>query len=186
MDRNTPAIGKGLHQVPPTEKLPAPLVQRTDVLGPFDYVQTKVVPLRAEHLERHRIVAYNKNSNMNWAFDLLRTQVLQTMEENGWRTLAITSPTPAAGKTVLAINLAMSIAHHTNKTALLVDFDLRRPRSAAPLACRWTGRSMTCWPTRRGLRRCWSTRRCHVSWCCRPGNRSRCPPRCCPRPRWAT
>lgn len=133
MDRNTPAIGKGLHQVPPAEKLPAPLVQRTDVLGPFDYVQTKVVPLRAEHLERHRIVAYNKNSNMNWAFDLLRTQVLQTMEENGWRTLAITSPTPAAGKTVLAINLAMSIAHHTNKTALLVDFDLRRPRVGSTL-----------------------------------------------------
>jgi hypothetical protein len=50
------------------------------------------------------------------------------MEENGWRTLAITSPTPEAGKTVLAINLAMSIAHHTTKTALLVDFDLRRPK----------------------------------------------------------
>jgi hypothetical protein len=36
-----------------------------------------VVPLRADHLERHRIVAYNKNSNMNGPIDLLRTQVLQ-------------------------------------------------------------------------------------------------------------
>jgi protein-tyrosine kinase len=87
-----------------------------------------VVPLCAEHLERQRIVAFNKNSNMGWAFDLLRTQVLKTMEENGWRTLAITSPTPESGKTVLAINLAMSIAHYTTKTALLVDFDLRRPK----------------------------------------------------------
>jgi protein-tyrosine kinase len=86
------------------------------------------VPLSAEHLERQRIVAFNKNSTMGWAFDLLRTQVLKTMEENGWRTLAITSPTPEAGKTVLAINLAMSIAHYTTKTALLVDFDLRRPK----------------------------------------------------------
>jgi capsular exopolysaccharide synthesis family protein len=84
--------------------------------------------LCAEHLERQRIVAFNKNSNMGWAFDLLRTQVLKTMEENGWRTLAITSPTPESGKTVLAINLAMSIAHYTTKTALLVDFDLRRPK----------------------------------------------------------
>lgn len=97
-------------------------------LNALSYVQTKVVPLRPEHLERHRIVAYNKNSNMGGAFDLLRTQVLKIMEENGWRTLAITSPTPGAGKTVLAINLAMSIAHHTTKTALLVDFDLRRPK----------------------------------------------------------
>ncbi|MVV48689.1 protein tyrosine kinase [Pseudomonas sp. PB120] len=96
-------------------------------LNALSYKQTKVVPLRLDHLERHRIVAYNKNSNLSGAFDLLRTQVLKIMEENGWRTLAITSPTPEAGKTVLAINLAMSIAHHTTKTALLVDFDLRRP-----------------------------------------------------------
>lgn len=102
-------------------------------LNALNYVQTKVVPLRAEHLERHRIVAYNKNSSMGWAFDLLRTQILKTMEENGWRTLAITSPTPEAGKTVLAINLAMSIAHYTTKTALLVDFDLRRPKVGAYL-----------------------------------------------------
>jgi Mrp family chromosome partitioning ATPase len=102
--------------------------EQAATLNALSYVQTRVVPLRAEHLERHRIVSYNKNSNMGWAFDLLRTQVLKIMEENGWRTLAITSPTPEAGKTVLAINLAMSIAHHTTKTALLVDFDLRRPK----------------------------------------------------------
>jgi hypothetical protein len=55
------------------------------------------------------------------------------MEENGWRTLAITSPTPEAGKSVVAINLAMSIAQQTNKTAMLVDFDLRRPKIGAYL-----------------------------------------------------
>jgi protein-tyrosine kinase len=104
------------------------LTGKSSELGALNYVQTKVVPLCAEHLERQRIVAFNKNSNMGWAFDLLRTQVLKTMEENGWRTLAITSPTPKSGKTVLAINLAMSIAHYTTKTALLVDFDLRRPK----------------------------------------------------------
>jgi protein-tyrosine kinase len=97
-------------------------------IGKLSYDQTRVVPLRAGHLERQRIVAHKKSAEMGWAFDLLRTQVLKAMEENGWRTLAITSPTPEAGKTVVAINLAMSIAHHTTKTALLVDFDLRRPK----------------------------------------------------------
>lgn len=110
-----------------SSKAMTPTAQSTG-LNALSYVQTKVVPLRPAHLERNRIVAYNKNSNMGGAFDLLRTQVLKIMEENGWRTLAITSPTPEAGKTVVAINLAMSIAHHTTKTALLVDFDLRRPK----------------------------------------------------------
>jgi protein-tyrosine kinase len=34
------------------------------------------------------------------------------------------------GKTVVAINLAISISHHTGKTAMLVDFDLRKPKIA--------------------------------------------------------
>lgn len=97
------------------------------------YKQTRVVKLQAEHLEKNRIVAFNKNDPKSMVFDLLRTHVLQKMEENGWRTLAITSPTPEAGKTVVAINLAMSIAQQTNKTAMLVDFDLRRPRIGAYL-----------------------------------------------------
>jgi len=131
MDRIKPAVGNNIHQVTPGTPQalsPAPGTALAEVPGQFDYVNTKVVPLRADHLERNRIVAYNKNSNMNGPIDLLRTQVLRAMDENGWRTLAITSPTPEAGKTMLAINLAMSIAHHTTKTALLVDFDLRRPK----------------------------------------------------------
>ena len=78
--------------------------------------------------KNNRIVALNKSDLNSVSFDLLRTQVLQKMEENGWRTLAIVSPVPECGKTVVAINLAMSIAHHTTKTAMLVDFDLRKPK----------------------------------------------------------
>jgi capsular exopolysaccharide synthesis family protein len=99
-----------------------------DELVDIRYVYTRVVKLRREHLEKSRIVAFNKNDPKSITFDLLRTHVLQKMEENGWRTLAITSPTPESGKTVVAINLAMSIAQQTNKTTMLVDFDLRRPK----------------------------------------------------------
>jgi protein-tyrosine kinase len=97
-------------------------------LDDVNYTHTSVVKLNAEHLEKYRIIASNKNNAMSMHFDLLRTLVLQKMEEKGWRTLAITSPTPEAGKSVVAINLAMSIAQQTNKTAMLVDFDLRRPK----------------------------------------------------------
>jgi capsular exopolysaccharide synthesis family protein len=52
------------------------------------------------------------------------------MEENNWRSIAIISPTATAGKTVVAINLAISIAKLPQRTAMLVDFDLRRPSVA--------------------------------------------------------
>ena len=99
----------------------------------ISYKQTRVVKLQMEHLGKNRIFAFSKNNAMSMNIDLLRTQVLQKMKENGWRTLAITSPTPEAGKTVVAINLAMSIAQQTDKTAMLVDFDLRRPKIGAYL-----------------------------------------------------
>jgi len=97
------------------------------------YAQTAVVSLDPAHLERHRVVSHQKTHPASWAFDVLRTQVLQKMDENGWRTLAITSPGVESGKTTVAINLAMSIAQQTQRTALLVDFDLRRPSVAKSL-----------------------------------------------------
>lgn len=132
MERIKLAIEKARRQAQPGPQGEAPkarvVAMQAQELGELNYVQTKVVPLSAEHLERNRIIAYNKNASQGRAFDLLRTQVLKAMEDNGWRTLAITSPSAEAGKSVLAINLAMSIAHYTTKTALLVDFDLRRPK----------------------------------------------------------
>ena len=94
------------------------------------YEQTRIVTLNHEHLAKNRIVAFNKNNNLSLGFDILRTQVIKKMEKNGWNTIAITSPIPACGKTMVSINLAMSIAHHTNRTSMLVDFDLRRPSVA--------------------------------------------------------
>lgn len=108
-------------------------IRREVALGdtsPVHYTQTAVVSMDAAHLDRHRVVSHQKTHPASWAFDVLRTQVLQKMDENGWRTLAITSPSVESGKTVVAINLAMSIAQQTNRTALLVDFDLRRPSVA--------------------------------------------------------
>jgi len=91
------------------------------------YEQTRVVKLDPEVLAKNRIVSFNKNDHLSLGFDILRTQVINKMQERGWRTMAITSPTQGCGKSVVSINLAMSIAHHTNTTTMLVDFDLRRP-----------------------------------------------------------
>jgi capsular exopolysaccharide synthesis family protein len=134
MERIKIAVEKAREQAA-AQQLPAGNEALKTAESPFEkdfptinYSKTKIVELDLEHLERHRIVAYNKNHPSNWMFDILRTRVLQRMVENGWRTLAVTSPSPEAGKTVVSINLAMSIAHQTRHTAMLVDFDLRRPK----------------------------------------------------------
>jgi protein-tyrosine kinase len=115
----------------------AALSQRTSPLKEsseeINYTHTRVVDIQYEHLEKNRIVAINKSDPKSMVFDLLRTQVLQKMEENNWHTLAITSATPESGKSVISINLAISISQQIDKTALLVDFDLRRPKIATYL-----------------------------------------------------
>jgi capsular exopolysaccharide synthesis family protein len=98
-----------------------------------DGALVELLPLDPYHLEQHRIVGLHQGNPMRQSFDLLRTQVLQRMQEHGWRTIAVTSPSMQSGKTVVSINLALSIAHHPSKSALLVDFDLRRPRVASYL-----------------------------------------------------
>lgn len=126
----------------PAPTAPAAAAQQADALASgaieVNYTQTEIVRLDRATLERNRIVAFEKTNPDNWVYDVLRTQVLQKMDEKGWRTLAITSPTVGSGKTVTAINLAISIAHHTQRTAMLVDFDLRRPRVGTYLGVRKT------------------------------------------------
>jgi len=91
------------------------------------------VPLLGEmslnwsHLEQHRIVAHNVADPRAKVFDSLRTQVLQVMDQKKWQFLAITSPTKGCGKTVTAINLALSIARQPERSVLLVDLDLQKP-----------------------------------------------------------
>lgn len=118
--------GFATKQNKPTGNLPT----TNDALASIVYSETAVVGLDPAVLENNRIVAQNKHDPASWVFDSLRTQVLQKMEENNWRTIAIVSPTPESGKSVVGINLAISIAQQPQKTVMLVDFDLRKPRVA--------------------------------------------------------
>jgi protein-tyrosine kinase len=83
--------------------------------------------LDSAHLQSQRIVAYDGKDFRSRHFDMLRTEILQSMDMKGWRTLAITSPTPNCGKTFLAVNLALSMSRQAERQILLADLDLRRP-----------------------------------------------------------
>ena len=93
----------------------------------FRYQRTKVVDVPAKVLEEHRLVAALPQHKLTDAYRMLRTRVLQQMKGHDWKSLAITSPATGSGKTLTAINLAISLAREVNNTVLLVDLDLRNP-----------------------------------------------------------
>ena len=95
--------------------------------------QNQEIELNNVHLQSKRIISYDITDPRSRAFDMLRTQVLQSMDLKGWKTLAVTSPTPACGKTLTALNLAISIARQPDRSVLLVDLDFRKPQVAACL-----------------------------------------------------
>ena len=95
--------------------------------GEINYARTRIIPVDAQRLRERRIILTLEQHAVADAYKVLRTHVLQRMRTNGWNTLVVTSPGEGNGKTLTAINLAISLSHEVNQTVLLVDLDLRRP-----------------------------------------------------------
>ena len=90
----------------------------------------KIVAIDRRHLQAMRIIAYDPAEVRSNHFDMLRTQVLQRMEAASYQTIAVTSPRVGCGKSITAINLALSMARQSEQSVLLVDLDLRKPQIA--------------------------------------------------------
>jgi Mrp family chromosome partitioning ATPase len=97
------------------------------------------IELNDAHLEARRIIAHDVTDPRAKSFDMLRTQVLQTMDTSNWQFLGVTSPTPACGKTLTSVNLALSIARQPDRSVLLIDLDLQKPQVAACLGVKCRG-----------------------------------------------
>ena len=95
--------------------------------GKTGAIQTQTITVDEALLRENRIVTGLEPGPFTDANNLLRTQVLQRFKENNWNVLAVTSPGEGEGKTLTAINLAISIAREVDYTVLLVDANLRHP-----------------------------------------------------------
>ena len=95
--------------------------------------QAEEATLDSVHLASRRIVSHNGADRRSRPYDILRTQVLQSMIAEKWKVLGVTSPTPGCGKTLTAVNLAFSIARQPDKSVVLVDMDLQKPQVANSL-----------------------------------------------------
>lgn len=92
------------------------------------------IKLDARHLEEHRIVSYAMSDPSHIAFNLLRTRVRTMLGECGWKSVAVTSPTAGCGKTMVALNLAFTLARAASGSrVVLLDLDLRKPAVARTL-----------------------------------------------------
>lgn len=91
------------------------------------YTQTRQSVISNEFLRENRVITGQDPDTFTDAYGILRTQILQRLSENKWNVLAITSPGLNEGKTLTAINLAISLAMEVSYTVLLVDADLRHP-----------------------------------------------------------
>ncbi len=114
-----------LDQKPGTDSYAEPKLQQPSP----DRVWESLTPvtLNPENLAGNGLFVNANQSPVTASFDILRTRILQAMEQNGWRRIAITSPTHGCGKSFLAANLALSLARLGNVRTVLMDLELRHP-----------------------------------------------------------
>jgi protein-tyrosine kinase len=91
------------------------------------YSATRLIEPPLKALSHNRVIAGEIDDPRVEAYRQLRSLVLAKLKRHNWQSLALTSAHENAGKTLTAVNLAISISQEANQTVLLVDLDLRKP-----------------------------------------------------------
>jgi len=99
--------------------------KKQDVVTPI-YSESRHVVLDHEILRKNRCVSLLPDAREGELYKVIRTQIVQKMQDRQWNTLLITSALQGEGKSLTSINLASTFAKELNQTVLLVDGDLRR------------------------------------------------------------
>ncbi len=93
----------------------------------YEYSRTRVVEVDRKNFSQNKMAALEEDAPGATAFKLLRTRIFQLTREKQLNCLQITGFGVNEGKSLVASNLAVSIAGDTRQTTLLVDLDFRRP-----------------------------------------------------------
>lgn len=116
--------------VPPMAPASAPApVHALPVARPLDGNWSSLKAWKPDEraLKENRVITLDHSDPARASFDMLRTKILQAMRQNGWKSIGITSPTAACGKSTVSANLAFSLSHQVDCRTVLLDLDLRRP-----------------------------------------------------------
>jgi capsular exopolysaccharide synthesis family protein len=80
-----------------------------------------------QHLLDQRVLAGVNDDPRSDVFRKLRTQAMLRLQALNGRSIAVVSARDGEGKTLVACNLALGIAHQTGAPTFLLDMDFRRP-----------------------------------------------------------
>lgn len=92
------------------------------------YTRTRVVDVPSEQLINNKIVAIDEGNPANEQFKLLRTNLFKRTRLDRQNTVQVSGFGPGEGKSLVATNLAVSIAMDSRQTTLLADLDFRIPK----------------------------------------------------------
>ena len=92
----------------------------------YQYTVPKFTP-DALTLEKNRILNSASREEIVQPYKVLRTRLIQIMQEKDWSSIAVVSPTKDDGKTTVAVNLSISIGNSRKHSAVLLDLDLLTP-----------------------------------------------------------
>lgn len=89
----------------------------------------EIRPLRTDpaSLKRYKLFTDSRDDDITRRFDLLRTLLAGTLEENGILRLGVSAPTEGSGTSFIAANLALSMARRPSARVVLADMNLRKP-----------------------------------------------------------
>ena len=90
------------------------------------YTTSRHVKLDGQVVAENRCVGALERPCEIDSYKVLRTQISQLTKKEGKNTIMVTSARPGEGKTLTAINLALSFAMEFDQTVLLVDCDLKQ------------------------------------------------------------
>ena len=113
--------------VPATGEAEQPAIDR-ERLGWVSpkYSLSRSVTLSPEKVTANRGIVFDGEGMTLDAYKILRTQILQRIQQDGGNAIMVTSAVPGEGKTTTAINLAFVLAKEFQQTVLLVDCDLQQ------------------------------------------------------------
>jgi capsular exopolysaccharide synthesis family protein len=121
----------------PVDAQPPPAYTQTTRQPAMKFDPLRVVEISPEACEKHKVlvsdVQLREFPHADAAYRLVRSRVQQRLRRNNWVSLAIASPTPNDGKTITALNLAMSVAREKQRPVYLLDLDMRNPSVCAYL-----------------------------------------------------
>ncbi len=110
-----------------TDELPSEPVQSLSYCRDIEYQKSRKTPFLPSLFNRFRLLTGAEPDHVTTAYNMLRTRLLQTLNDANYSSIAFLSPTANDGKTLTAVNLCISLSREVNHTVLLVDADLKNP-----------------------------------------------------------